>query len=332
MPENLKRLTLTNFGEPESVIELQEAEPLKPTGKELLINMEASPIHGSDYMYIRGRYFVRPNLPASLGVEGVGRVIKAGPQANPDLLGKRVLLIPEYIYGTWATQVITPDDHVVPVDEDIDPLALAQIGVNGVTAYLLLHDYGRLMPGDWIAQTSANSAVGQYVISLAKLMGIKTLNIVRSDESLEFVKNIGGDAVVQLGNTLQQDIAKALNGNKISLAFDTLGGMYTGNLASFLKDGGTVIGYAGTTGQAPQISPLDIFFRRLSYSGFWVIDWFRKTPKEEIQSVLKKLIDLVFKGELSATVGGTFLLDDFQTALKKGQEEGRSGKYFFTPN
>jgi NADPH:quinone reductase-like Zn-dependent oxidoreductase len=38
------------------------------------------------------------------------------------------------------------------------------------------------MPGDWIGQTAANSAMGQYIIALAKLAGVKTLNVVRREE------------------------------------------------------------------------------------------------------------------------------------------------------
>jgi NADPH:quinone reductase-like Zn-dependent oxidoreductase len=42
--------------------------------------------------------------------------------------------------------------------DDADPLQLSMIGINPATAYLLLHRYVSLMPGDWIGQTAANSA------------------------------------------------------------------------------------------------------------------------------------------------------------------------------
>jgi NADPH:quinone reductase-like Zn-dependent oxidoreductase len=40
--------------------------------------------------------------------------------------------------------------------------------VNPATAYLMLKKYVKLQPGDWIIQDAANSAVGQYIIRLAK--------------------------------------------------------------------------------------------------------------------------------------------------------------------
>src|SRR5437016_10498150 len=69
------------------------------------------------------------------------------------------------------------------------------IGINPVTAYRLLCGYVSLMPGDWIGQTAANAAMGQYIVALAKLAGVKTLNVVRRDEAAEQVRQWGGDRV-----------------------------------------------------------------------------------------------------------------------------------------
>jgi NADPH:quinone reductase-like Zn-dependent oxidoreductase len=68
----------------------------------------------------------------------------------------------------------------VAVSGEGDPQQLGMIGVNPITALLLLRLFGPLREGDWIAQTGANSAVGQYIIRLAERAGIHTLNVVRS--------------------------------------------------------------------------------------------------------------------------------------------------------
>lgn len=43
----------------------------------------------------------------------------------------------------------------------------------------MLEDFVKLKAGDVIVQNGANSAVGQSVIQLAKLRGVKTINIIR---------------------------------------------------------------------------------------------------------------------------------------------------------
>src|SRR6202045_5556133 len=99
------------------------------------------------------------------------------------------------------------------------------------------------MPGDWIGQTAANSAMGQYIIALAKLAGVKTLNVVRREEAAEQVRQWGGDRVVFQGDNLHTDIEEALDGKKLSLVLDNVGGTPVGELAKSLKSGGSIVGY-----------------------------------------------------------------------------------------
>jgi NADPH:quinone reductase-like Zn-dependent oxidoreductase len=127
-------LRLNSFGDPASVVELVAEPELHPGRDEVLVALEAAPVHPSDLHLILGFYGV-------------------------------------HAHGTWADQALVADDDVLSVGDHGDALQLAMVGVNPLTALLLLHVHERLSPGDWIAQTGANSAVGQYVIKLAKLGG-----------------------------------------------------------------------------------------------------------------------------------------------------------------
>jgi NADPH:quinone reductase-like Zn-dependent oxidoreductase len=328
--EQIKQLQLIKFIEPEDAVELTFQSKPVLKDDEVLVVMEAAPIHLSDFLLIRGIYGVKPSFPAPLGAEGVGRVIATGLKADADLTGKRVLILPMYSHGTWAEKVAVPNQFVVPVSGTNDPLQQAQLSINALTAYLLLKNYARLMPGDWIGQTAANSAVGQYIIALAKLMGLKTLNVVRSKESAEFVKQLGGDAVALSGNSLEASLKDALKGEQLSLVLDTVGGTTIGDLAKFASNKAPVVGYSSENRQAPVISPADLFYRRLSYHGFWVIDWLRQTPKSDIDLAISRLDALVAEGKLKATIGGTYKLDQYRDAFASAQQRGRTGKFFFT--
>jgi len=206
-------------------------------------------------------------------------------------VGKRVVIVPNYEQGTWSDQVVVPVRNTVPVADDADPLQLAMIGINPATAYLLLHRYVSLMPGDWIGQTAANSAMGQYIIALARLAGVKTLNVVRRPDAAEQVRQFGGDRVVLQGDNLRQDIEKALGGRKLSLVLDFLGGSPVGELARSLKPGGSIAVYAFQHG-FPALSP-EFLFNNLNLHGFWLGNWMRNAPGTEIQELYQKLADLV---------------------------------------
>src|SRR4029450_11974157 len=247
----MRQLQLVAHGEPSDVIELNTVSEPALGQEDVLISMEAAPLNPSDFLFVRGNYGVRPAFPSSVGAEGVGRVAKIGSKVDVTLRSKRVLIIPTYEQGTWADQVVVPVRNVVPMSDEADPLQLSMIGINPATAYLLLNQYVSLMPGDWIGQTAANSAMGQYVIKLAKLAGVKTLNVVRRKEAAEQVRQFGGDLVVHQGDDLQRDIERALDGKTLSLVLDTVGGTPVGELAKALKTGGSVVVYAIQSGQFP---------------------------------------------------------------------------------
>jgi NADPH:quinone reductase-like Zn-dependent oxidoreductase len=325
----MRQLQLVAHGEPSDVIELNTVPEPALGQEDVLISMEAAPINPSDFLYVRGMYGVRPAFPSSVGAEGVGRVTKIGSKVDVGLQGKRVLIIPTYEQGTWADQVLAPVRNIVPMSDEADPLQLSMIGINPVTAYLLLNRYVSLMPGDWIGQTAANAAMGQYVIALAKLAGVKTLNVVRREEAAEEVRQWGGDRVVLQGDNLHKDIEEALDGKKLSLVLDTVGGTPVGELAKSLKTGGSIVVYAMQSGQFPAISPKDLIYRGLSLHGFWLINWIRNAPRTEVQEIYQKLGDLVADGSLSAGVEHVYPLEQFKEAFEQSLKANRSGKILF---
>src|SRR6202049_1672017 len=325
----MRRLQLIAHGEPSDVIELNTVSEPALGQEDLLISMEAAPLNPSDFLFVRGMYGVRPAFPSSVGAEGVGRVAKIGSKVDVALRGTRVLIIPTYEQGTWAEQVVAPVRNLEPMSDEADPLQLSMIGINPATAYLLLNRYASLMPGDWIGQTAANAAMGQYIIARAKLAGVKTLNVVRREEAAEQVRQWGGDRVALQGDNLHKDIEDALEGKKLSLVLDMVGGTPVGELAKSLRTGGSVVVYAIQGGQFPVFSPGDFIYRGLSLHGFWLINWIRNAPRTEIEEIYQKLGDLVADGSLSAAVEHVYPLDQFKEAFQQSLKSNRSGKILF---
>jgi NADPH:quinone reductase-like Zn-dependent oxidoreductase len=324
----MRQLQLVAFGEPSDVIELNTVSEPVLGQEDVLVSMEAAPINPSDFLLIRGAYGVRPAFPFSLGAEGVGRVTQTGSKVDGALQGKRVLILPTYEQGTWADQVVVPVRNLVPLSDKADPLQLAMIGINPVTAYLLLNRFVSLTPGDWVGQTAANSAMGQYIIALAKRAGVKTLNVVRREEAAQQVLRWGGDRVVLQGDRLQKDIERALDGNKLTLILDTVGGTCVSELAKSVKSGGSIVLYGLQTKQFPVFSP-DFLFRGLSLHGFWLANWIRSAPRTEVQETYQKLGGLVADGSLSAAVEHVYPLEQFKEAFKRSLTSNRSGKILF---
>jgi mitochondrial enoyl-[acyl-carrier protein] reductase / trans-2-enoyl-CoA reductase len=121
----MRKLQITAIGEPADVLQLVEFQAPTPGPGHALVEVQAATINDSDFLYISGQYFTTPQPPADVGAEGVGRVLAVGPGENESLVGARVLLLPTYRHGTWATHVIAATTDIVVVPDDIDTVQLA---------------------------------------------------------------------------------------------------------------------------------------------------------------------------------------------------------------
>jgi NADPH:quinone reductase-like Zn-dependent oxidoreductase len=320
----MSQLTLTTVGDITSSLSLTD-HPQRPLGTDdLLIAVEAAPINNADFLLAAGWYAFQPAVPFAMGTEGVGRVLEAGSDAYAGLVGRRVLILPTNEQGTWADRVVVAARNVLPVSETGDPVQQAMLTVNPATAYLLLNRYVQLKPGDWVGQDLGNSAVGQHVVALARLAGVRTLSVVRSEAAAEALRKRGGDVVLVDGDDLAQRIAGALDGQSLRLALT--GGATVEALASAVESGGTVVAYSAVTGQAPALPIGDLLFRELSLHGFWIIKWLREAPRTEIEATYALLGALLDDGTLHADVDATFPLDRYQAAIERAAAGGRSGK------
>ena len=86
--------------------------------------------------------------------------------------------------GTWSTHLLLDARRLVPLPSEADPQQLAMMTVNPPTALLMLREFVALQPGDWVIQNAANSAVGAYLIQIAKLRGLRTVNVVRRESAI----------------------------------------------------------------------------------------------------------------------------------------------------
>src|SRR6476661_8995620 len=274
----MRRLQITAIGAPADVLQLVEFQAPAPGPGQVLVEVQAATINASDFLYISGQYFITPQPPAGVGAEGVGRVLAVGPGEDQSLVGARVVLLPTYRHGTWATHVIAAATDVVVVPDDIDTVQLAMVGINPMTAMLMLRDYGNpWMPDRWIGQTAGNSAVGEYVIKLARRFGWKTVSVVRREAAAEQVRSAGGDRVVIDDDNLESNLAQSLNGTELDIVVDSVGGRPARELGHHLRFGGTLVSYAALSGQGASVSVLELIGRYLNSTGFWLIHWLRNT-------------------------------------------------------
>ena len=313
---------------PQDVIEAVSFEPPQLGEGQVLLRMLAAPINPSDVLTLTGQYGILPPLPAIGGNEGVGEVVEHGPGVSGPDIGQTVLL-PVGI-GTWATHMVADAKALVPLPNGIDPIQLSMIAINPPTASLMLSDIVDLQEGDWVMQNAANSGVGAYLIKLAKLRGLKTVNVVRRESLVEPLLAAGADAVLVDGEVDGKSLAdrarEATAGAKIRLGIDAVGGAATTRLGESLAEGATLVNYGAMSGEPCILPPTIIIFKDITVKGFWLAKWFRTASAEARQKLYGHLTMLIAKGELSAPIHATYGVKDIKEAVAVAASGNRNGK------
>ena len=309
---------------PQDVIEAVPFEKPELGEGQVLLEMLAAPINPSDVLTLTGQYGVLPPLPAVGGNEGVARVAEHGPDVSGPTIGQTVLL-PVGI-GTWATHIVADARALVPLPNEVDPIQLSMMTINPPTASLMLSEIVDLESGDWVIQNAANSGVGSYLITLAKMRGIKTVNVVRRESLVEPLKAAGADVVLVDGDDLAERVKAATDGAAIRLGIDAVGGAATDRLGAALSEGATLVNYGALSGEPCLLAPTVIIFKDITVRGFWLAKWFRTATPEQQKELYGTLTGLIATGKLSAPVHATYPVKDIKEAVAVAAEGGRNGK------
>jgi NADPH:quinone reductase-like Zn-dependent oxidoreductase len=326
----MKQVQFAAFGVPHEVAACVEVSDVGAPGPdELVIEVVAFPINPADLLTITGGYAIRPQLPATLGAECVGRIATTGANVHHLAVGDRVINLGR---DNWCQQRRVPAAQALAVPAGADVLQLAMLKVNPATALLMLRNYVDLQPGDWVIQDAANSSVGTNLIRLAKADGIRTVNVVRRASLAQPLQAIGADVVVVDGEDLGARVREATGGDAIRLAIDAIGGAIVLRLADCLAEGGIAVNYGLLSGQPCQLGAHHTIFKGITLTGFWLQKALTSMARPDLEALYADLGARVADGALRVEVEATYPIEDIKAALAHAEREGRRGKILVLPN
>ena len=204
-----------------------------PSADEVNLRIEAAPINPAEILIMEGKYASKPPLPARLGIEGVGTITSVGDGVQGFAVGDRVMSMGR---ANWAQEIQVPASTLIKVSTEADLLQIGMLKVNPATAKFMLDHYVDLKPGDWVVQNAGNSAVGRYLIQLAKAKGVHSINIVRREGLEQELIEIGADLVLVEGEDLPEKVRAELGDANIPLAIDAVAGKATLSLGGILSE------------------------------------------------------------------------------------------------
>jgi len=291
------------------------------------VRMLAAPINPADLHMVEGQYKLLPPLPAVPGNEGVAIVTKCADDVKDFKAGDRVVLMGSTpLTGTWRTHLILKSTELIPVPGTVDLASAATVVVNPSTAFRILHDFVTLKPGDVIMQNAATGGVGQALVQLAKLKGVKSINLVRDRADFTatetWLKELGADVVLNEDRYKSDAAYKQLVtvqmqalGQKACLAVNGIGGPSADLLIQLLGDKGKFVTYGAVSKMPLTVSPTSFIFQQISMHGFWLSGWAMSHSREEFRAMILQLLGLMQEGRLKASVTRV-PFNNFDQALK----------------
>ena len=327
MSESIKAIVYRAHGKPEEVLRLEEQPLPRPAANEALVRMFAAPINPADLNAIEGKYPIRPELPATPGMEGAGVVVEIGDGVKNLTVGTQVIL--PHNLGTWREACVVAADKLVAVPDEIEPEQAAMLKINPLTAWRMLHDFVALQPGNWVVQNAANSAVGRAVIVIARELGFRTLNIVRRAELIDELRAEGGDVVLLDDDGARAAAAAATNGEPIRLAFNAVGGESALRLAKIVAAEATIVTYGAMSLQPLRLPNGLLIFKNLHFTGFWINKWYEQATPAARQEAFARIFEFARRELLQTKIERTYPLGEFAAAVARAGEGTRDGKVVF---
>lgn len=232
-------------------LELVDKEIPTPENDEIIVRVEATPINPSDHGVMfgaaninesetkngklvapvpeqaMGRMKGRLGQALPVGNEGAGEVVAAGDSDYAQsLLGKTVALMGGGMYTEYRCVKAT---MALPLNEGNTAEEGASSFVNPLTALSMVETM-RMEGHSALVHTAAASNLGQMLNRICQADGVELVNIVRREEQVKILKDMGAKHVVNSSSdSFMSDLTDAVDETGATLAFDATGG---GTLAS----------------------------------------------------------------------------------------------------
>jgi len=312
------------FGEPDSVLHVEDRDIPQPGLGQVRIAMTLSPIHNHDLWTVRGTYGFTPELPAQAGTEALGIIHALGDDVENFTVGQRV--VTGSTFGVWAQYAVTDVSNLIPVPDELDDETAAQLVAMPFSAISLL-DVLNLSPGDWLVQNSANGAVGRILAQLATARGINVLGLVRRDAGVEELAAHGIDNIISTEQDGWQDRAAEIIGDgSVPVGLDSVGGTSARDIISLLSEGAELVSFGAMGSPTMEIPSGAVIFKDITIRGFWGSKVSRDMEPSKRTTLFGELIQRLIAGEVTLPVGGIFDIDQITEAVSASFEPGPSGR------
>lgn len=302
----------------------------KPT--QLLIKVSFAPVNPSDVMFLKGMYGQPRQKGQPAGFEGVGIVTAAGDEALAKIfMDKRVAFATGLTgWGSWAEYAVAEASACIPLVETVRDEDGAAMIVNPLTA-LAMFDIVRQEGEKAFILTAGASQLCKLIISLAREEGFRPIAIVRRDDQIPLLKEIGAAHVLNAeGADYRAKLKDVVKAEQPRIFLDAVTGSLASGIFHLMPRHSRWIIYGRLDPSVTAIpEPGQLIFQAKRIEGFWLPEWMRQSRERREQAVIeaqKRFSDGRWSTAITAVV-------PLANAIKRVPEElaKPNGKVFIRP-
>jgi len=279
--------------------------------------------------YFRLGYYPVP-IPNGMGVEASGVIEAIGPGVAGFAVGDRVTYTGSPL-GAYSTERVMPVPSLFKLPDGISHEVAAASTMRGLSAaYWLLKTNPWMTAGDTILLHAAAGGVGLIAVQWAKLLGLRVIGTVSTEEKAEIAKGHGCDEIIYYRRENVAERVMELTGGKgVTTVYDTVGkDTFEASLKS-LKRRGVLVGCGTASGPFPPIDALQMAIQGSVYFTRPALADYIADPAER-----KELSDALFghiaSGRIKIEINQRYALEDAQQAHRDLEAGKTTGSSIFT--
>lgn len=309
-------------GRAEEVLAVRDMPSPVPGRGQVLIHVAARPIQPADFLFIAGRYRIKPAFPQVAGLEGVGTIVACGPEVTGLETGTRVAFRAP---GAWAEFAVASTSRVYPVPPEISDTIACQFALNPLTAWGLLSacdlpKFSRLLI------TAGRSIVARLLTQLARRKGLDASLLVRDGEGYAVLEGDTGQTIAG-GKSVAEVLRVVVDSEgRFHAILDAVGGASTLALIDALEPQGRLISYGILDDGEIALKASRILYKNMIWQGFGIDGWLDHASQEELAAAQQELWPMLAEQPALLPVIGGFALSEVQEAIRATHETRRPGK------
>lgn len=291
-------VVMEGYGGPE-VLRWQAVGLASPGPGEVVLRTIASPVNRADLEIRSGNWQIQKDQPFPYvpGLETLGTVTEVGTDVTAPVPGQRAITMMQRLGGIhgeraggYGDHVTVPAASVAVVPDDVDPLAVAALGLGAVTALEGLRRL-RLEPGEGVVIRGAGGGVGSAAVSLACRLGADVTAAISHPGQEGYVRSLGAThVVVGQGSTL----VEALGARTVDAVLETLGAHSFRDSVAVLRRGGRLCLVGALTGPDLELEAWDLM-QDLHLTGYSS----ENLTGDELRADMEEIVAALRTGDIS---------------------------------